>query len=102
MLTKAQELDVLYCKTWFLRTEISSAGPDIDEGNLNGDLVTYDDYVPLADEGPATGMDEFTVMGLIGGNVILLALLSFCGPKANLEFRVAFLPRLGENLEEEK
>ena len=58
--------------------KFSSAGPDNDEGDLNGDLVTYDDYVPLADEGPATGMDEFTVMGLIGGIVILLGLLSFC------------------------
>ena len=50
------------------------AGPDNDEG----DLVTYDDYVPLADESPATGMDEFTVMGLIGGLVLLLGVLSFC------------------------
>ena len=44
--------------------------------NDEGGLVTYDDYVPLADESPATGMDEITVLTLIGGLVVLLGILS--------------------------
>ena len=51
---------------------LTFAGPDNDEGGL----VTYDDYVPLADESPATGMDEITVLTLIGGLVLLLGVLS--------------------------
>jgi hypothetical protein len=54
------------------RTEFFSfAGPDNEED-------FYDDYVVLDQEAPTTGMDIFTVMGLIGGIVVVLALLSFC------------------------
>ena len=86
----------MYFKTWFLRTEVSFAGTDNDEGDLNGDVVTYDEYVPLGDEGPATGMDEFTVMGLIGGIVIVLALLSFCAwLKSKFGVPCCFAAKLG-------
>ena len=86
----------MYFQTWFPRTEFSFAGTDNDDGDLNVEEVTYDEYVPLGDEGPATGMDEFTVMGLIGGIVIVLALLSFCAwLKSKFGVPCCFAAKLG-------
>ena len=97
MFTKAKKLYFLCFQTWFPQTEFSFAGTDNDYGDLNEEEVTYDEYVPLNDEGPATGMYEFTVMGLIGGIVLVLALLSFCAwLKSKFALQCCFAVKFGD------